>query len=121
MNGDRLLQNDDAVVDCLIDKVNCATGYLGAIVECLGLRIQTWESRKERRVNIENPVWKGLHKGRRDDAHVAGKTDEVYLVLMQPGDHLGVMFGALMAGGGNREGRKIELASGVESRRVFEI
>jgi hypothetical protein len=40
---------------------------------------------------------------------------------MEPGNHLGVVFGALATDRGNREGREIELASGVESRCVFEV
>jgi hypothetical protein len=70
---------------------------------------------------VQDAVGKGRNERWRDDAHIAGKTDEVDLVLVKAGDYLDVMFGAFASCGGNSEGRKIEFASRREAVSVFNI
>ena len=51
--GNRALEDDDAVVEMLIDKVDGAAGELDAVVEGLGLRIEAGKGGQQRGMNIE--------------------------------------------------------------------
>ncbi len=120
-DGDGLLQDDDAVVDGFVDEVDGAAGYLGSVVEGLVLGVEAGEGGEERGVDVEDAVGEGLDEGGRDDAHVAGEADEVDLVVVEAGDHLGVVVGALAAGGGDGDGGQAEVSGGGEAGGVFDV
>ena len=118
---DGLLQDDDAVVDGFVDEVDGAAGDLGPIVEGLVLGVEAGEGGKQRGVDVEDAIGEGLHEGRRDDAHVAGETDEIDLVRVEGGDHLAVVVGAVAAGGGDAHGGEVQLAGRGEAGGIFPV
>jgi len=102
-NEDAALQNDCALVEMVIDKVDRATDDFDAVVEGLLLGVEAGEGRKQRRMNVEDAIRKGCDESRREQTHVAGETDEVDIVLAQTSDKVGVVFGS-RAALGNEEG-----------------
>ena len=121
VDGDGVLADDDAVVDGLVDEVDGASGDLCTVVEGLLLGVESREGWEQRGVDVEDTVRKGGHEGGRDDAHVSGEADEIDLVLVEAVDHLGVVLGALATGGGDGEGREVELAGRGEAGSVLEV
>ena len=43
VDGDGALEDDDAVVQVLVDKMHGAAGYFDAVIEGLLLGFETWE------------------------------------------------------------------------------
>jgi hypothetical protein len=93
------------MVKIFIDKVHRAAGDFNAVFEGLGLPVESGKGRQQRWMNIENAMRKGGDEERRKQAHVAGQADQIDFVLMQAGDHVGVVLGALAAFG-NEELRR---------------
>ena len=120
-NGDGFLQDDDAVVYGLVDEVDGAAGDFGSVVEGLMLGVETGEGGEKRRVNVEDTVGEGRDEGWRDDAHVAGEADEIDVVVVKLGDHLGVVVGSSAACGGNGEGGDTEVVSGGQAGGGFDV
>src|SRR6266404_8071986 len=85
------LQDDRAGIEIFVHEVDRATGKFYAVFERLALRFQARKRRQQRRVNIQNAVWKRRHKVRRQQAHISGKANQVHLVLVQDGDDLPVV------------------------------
>src|SRR5580698_10041284 len=71
--------------------MNRAAGELDAVFERLPLRLKARKGWQQRRVNVQNTVWERGHKIRRQQAHVAGETDEVDFVLVENLDDLAVI------------------------------
>src|SRR5215469_4519496 len=76
-NRYRPLQNDDAMVHSLVDKVHGAAGDLHAVIKRLVLSIKPRKGRQQRRMNVDDPVRKRLHESRSDNSHVTGKANKV--------------------------------------------
>ncbi len=79
----RPLQNDHSMIELLVDKVNRAAGNRDPILQRLALRIQTGKGGKQRRMNIENALRKGLDEPGREHPHVAGQADQVDFVRLE--------------------------------------
>ena len=120
-DGDGVLQDDDAVVYGLVDEVDGAAGDFRSVVEGLVLGVEAGEGGEQRWMDVEDAVGEGRDEGRRDDAHVAGEADEVDVVVMELGDHFGVVIGALAACGGDGEGGEAEVAGGGEAGGGFDV
>jgi hypothetical protein len=120
-DGDGTLENDDAVIDGFVNKVDGAASDFDSELQCLFLRVEAGEGRQQRRVDVEDAVGEGGDELRRDDAHVACETDEIDVVLVKVGDHLGVVLGALAASGGDAEGGDAELAGSGEAGSVVDV
>ena len=117
-NGNGLLQDDDAVVELLVDKVHGASGDLDAVVEGLLLRVEPGKGGQQRGVDVQDAVGEGLDELRREQAHVSGEADEVDVVLAQAGDDFRIVLGALAAAGFDGDGVEAALAGGVEAGRI---
>ena len=61
-DGDGVLQDDDAVVYGLVDKVDGAAGDLGSVVEGLMLRVEAGERGQQRGVDVEDAIGEGATK-----------------------------------------------------------
>ena len=120
-DGDGLLEDDDAVVYGLVDEVDGAAGDPGSVVEGLVLGVEAGEGGEQRRVDVEDAVGEGCGEGWRDDAHVSGEADEVDVVVVELGDHLGVVVGAFAACGGDGHGGEAEVASGGQAGGGFDV
>ncbi len=92
-----MLQNYRAMIEQLIDKMYSASGDLDAGVERLFLSIEAWEGGQQARMNIYDPLWKSAYKLRRQQPHIAGKTDQLNASLFQLRDDLGIVFFAFSA------------------------
>lgn len=121
MDADGALQDDDAMVDSFVDEVNGAAGDVGTVVEGLLLGAEAGEGGKQRGMDVKDAVGEGLHEGGRDDAQVAGEADDIDAMLVEAGDHLGVVVRAFAPGGGDGEGGEIEIAGGCETWSVFDV
>ena len=72
-------------------------------------------------MDVEDAVGEGRDEGRRNDAHVTGEADEIDVVVVELGDHLGVVIGALAASGWDGQSGQAEVAGGVEAGGVFDV
>ena len=72
-------------------------------------------------MDVEDAVGEGRDEGGRDDAHVTGEADEIDVVVVELGDHLGVVIGALAASGWDGESGQAEVAGGGEAGGVFDV
>ena len=120
-DGDGSLEDDDAVVQLLIDKMDGAAGDLDAVVEGLLLRVEAGEGREQRGVDVEDAVGEGADEVRREQAHVAGEADELDVMLAESGDDVGIVLGALAAAGVEGEGGEAALAGGGEAGSVGHV
>jgi len=108
-------------INAFVDEVDGAAGNLGSVVEGLVLGVEAGEGGEQRGVDVEDAVGKGLDEGGRDDAHVAGEADEVDVVVIEAGDHFGVVVGTFAAGGGDDDGGEAEVSGGGEAGGVFDV
>src|ERR1700691_5071384 len=90
-HSNSLLHNDRPMIKLFIHEMHSAAGNLDSISESLLLRLQSRKRRQQRRMNIENPPRKLLHKPGRKQTHVSGETDEVHLILPKRPDNFAVM------------------------------
>src|ERR1700722_10073383 len=93
-DGNRALQDNDAVIEMFIDEVDGAAGYFDAVVEGLGLGVEAGEGWKQRGMDVEDAVGECGDELGREQAHVAGQDDEVDFGFAEVGDHVGVVVGA---------------------------
>ncbi len=100
------MQDDDAVVELIIHKVNGAAGDFYAVLECLLLRVEAWKGRQQRWMNIEDAIGKGGDEVRRQEAHVAGEANESTRCARRHAISVGVMLGARAAFGDENLGRQ---------------
>lgn len=137
-DGDARLQDDGAGVGTFIDKVDCATGDLGTIVEGLFPASDAREGWQEGGVDVEDAPLKVVQEGGLHDAHVACQDNDVDLegvevrkdALLSIGIQFGPVGGMVDPRGGDVvAGRTLENASigdigddagdfGVEGSRV---
>jgi hypothetical protein len=120
-HGDGALQQDHAVVQVLIDKMDGASGQLDAVIEGLGLRVEAGKGGQERGVDVEDAVGKGGDELRREEAHVAGQADEVDAVGAEAGEDIAIVVGAGAAFGDEESGGQAEIAGGGEAGSVGDI
>ena len=113
--------DDHAMVQMLIDKVDRAAGDLDAVVEGLRLRIEAGKGGQQRGMDIQNAIGKCGDKLRREQAHIAGQADQVYVVLSQARDYVGIVLGALAALGNKERRGQAEFFGGLQSARFGDI
>src|SRR6185437_4099292 len=92
-----LLNNDGAMIELLVYKMHGAAGNLHTVRECLLLRFEPRKGRKQRRMDVQDFVWKLLHKPGREQSHVSGEADEIDFVLLQRGHNIAIMVLSLLA------------------------
>jgi hypothetical protein len=66
----------------LIDQMNRATSDFHAMSQSLVLRVETREGGEQGRVDIEDALWKLRYEPTAQQAHVAGKTNQVNAVFL---------------------------------------
>ena len=59
---DGLLHYNRAVVELLVDKVHSASCYLDTVLERLSLGVDAGKGRKQRRMNIQDPILERPHE-----------------------------------------------------------
>jgi len=69
--GDDGLEDDGAGVEIFVDEMDSAAGEFDAVFEGLALGFEAREGREERRVNVEDAIWKAGYEKRGEEAHVA--------------------------------------------------
>ena len=79
------------MVQFLVHKMDCGPGKANAGVRGLLLRIKPWKGRQQGRMNIQNALRIGLHKGFPDQAHVSGQADHLHSGLLQVVHNGGIM------------------------------
>lgn len=114
-DGDGSLEDDDAMVELFVDKVDCAAGDFCTVGEGLPLGVQAWEGGQERWMDVEDAIWEGLDEVGGEQAHVAGEEDEVDAGLVEMDDEGVVVFGAFAAIGGDGLGGEAEGSGGLET------
>lgn len=77
VDADGGLQDDGAGVEVVGDDVGAAAGAVDAGGDSLADGMQTLERRQEAGVDVDDAVGEGRDDGGADDAHVAGKDDDV--------------------------------------------
>ena len=115
------LQNDGAVVQVLIDKMDGATSHFDAVVEGLLLGVEAGEGGQERWVDVEDAIWEGGDEGGREQSHVAGEADEVDGMLAEACDQVGVVGFARAAFGDESGGGKAEVAGCGEAGSIGDV
>jgi hypothetical protein len=81
------LRQDRTVVELFVDDVNSAPAHFDAIVERLPLRMETDERGQERWMDIQDSTWKRAYEDGGQNAHEAGKADDVDVIRVQPRDN----------------------------------
>jgi len=119
--GDGTLQNDCAVVQVLIDKMDGATGYFYAVFEGLSLCFEAGKGGKQRGVDVEDAVGEGGDELGRKQAHVSGKADQVDVVSLEAGDDIGVVVGAGAALGDEEMMREAAFGCGFEAAGIGNV
>ncbi len=118
---DGALQDDGAVIELLVDEVHRAAGELGAVRQRLRLGVEPWKGWQQRWMDVQDAMRECGNEAGAEQAHVAGKTDEVDTMLAKSRDHLRIMLGAFAAGGRYSEGRQAAVARRVETWSVLAI
>ncbi len=90
-NRNDRLQNDGSSVEIFIHEVHRAAGEFHSIFQRLALRFESWEGWKQRRVNIQNGLRKGLHEIGREQPHISRQAHQINLVFAQNGDDLTII------------------------------
>jgi hypothetical protein len=120
-DGDGALEDDSSVVEVFVDEMDGTAGDLDPVIEGLLLSVESGKCRKQRRMDVENAVGKGRDELRREEAHVAGKTHEVDVVLAEGGNEVGVVLGAGASSGDEDRGGKVEVAGGQDAGGVSNV
>jgi hypothetical protein len=120
-NRNGTLQNDGAVVEVLVDKVDSAAGDFDTVVEGLLLCVESRESGQQGRMNVEDAIRECSDEASREQTHVAGEADEVDSVFAKAGDEVGIVLSARTAFRNVDGGGQIELAGGGNSRSVGNV
>jgi len=102
-HGHGLLPNDWTAIHPSIDKMHRATGCLHAMVQSLFPRFETGKRGKQRWVDVNDPIGKGVQQTAFDDAHESSQYDQVHFGFSQ-GRHKGgfrfvVQFGSKLPRG----------------------
>src|SRR5207302_8758236 len=69
------LHDAEAVVEIFVHEMHGTPGEFHAVFERLALRLETRKRRQQRRMNVENAIGKLGDEIRREQAHVASKTN----------------------------------------------
>ena len=77
LNGNRFLQNDRAGIHSPIDQMDGYSCHPGACAQGISHGMGAWESGKECRVDIEDAVAVGAHKGGTQDSHEPCEKDVI--------------------------------------------
>ena len=73
---DSTLQNDRPAVELERHDMNGHAAYLDPMLNCLVLCVHPGKCRQQRRVDIENRVWKSVEEHSADEPHVTGQAHE---------------------------------------------
>ena len=74
---DRLLGDDRAAVERLVDEVDRAAGHPDAVGERVADGVRAREGRQQRGMRVQDPARRTPRAPRPDDPHVAGEDDDV--------------------------------------------
>jgi len=118
---DGALQNDRAVVQFFIHKMNRASGDLCPVVQGLLVRIQTWKGGEQRGMNVQDAIRKGSNELRRDEPHVAREADQIHLMGLETGNDVSVVFGSFASGGDKERVAQSELLGSGQARCLGNI
>ena len=111
-HGNGALKDDGAVVEVLVNEVDSAARDFYAVVEGLLLGVESGECRKQRWMDIEDAVGESGNEAGREQAHIAGETDQMDLVLAEAGYEISVMVGAGTALGDAKGGWEAKVSGG---------
>ena len=90
-------------------KMDGAAGDLCTEVEGLLLAVEAGEGPgSSEGWTLRMRLGKSRYEGRRDDAHVASKADEVDFVLVKAVDHFSVVIGTFAASRGDGKGQQVD-------------
>lgn len=120
-DGDGALDDNGAVIELFVDEVDGAAGDFDAVGEGLLLGFEAGEGGQQGGMDIENAAREGGDKAGREQAHVAGEADEIGVVGLKAGDHVGIVLGAGAAFGDEDGGGKAELAGGGEAGSFSDV
>ena len=76
-------RHDRAGVEVARDEVDRRARKAHAVLERLTLRVDAGECRQQRRVDVEDGVWKGVEQRRPDEPHEAGQAHEPDTAVQQ--------------------------------------
>jgi hypothetical protein len=88
--GNDGLEDDGAGIEIFVDEVDGATGEFYAVIESLALGFEAGEGWQERGMDIEDAIGESLDEVGREEAHVAGQTDQIDFVFVEGGYDLAV-------------------------------
>jgi hypothetical protein len=120
-NRDGALEDDDAVVEVLVDEMDGTAGDGYAVVEGLLLGVEAGKGGEQGGVDVEDAVGKGVDEFGREQAHVAGETNEIDIGGAKVGEHVAVVIGARAASGDADLGGQAEVASGLDAGGVSDV
>ncbi len=115
------LQDDDAVIELFVDKVDGAAGNLDAVIEGLLLRVETGKSGQQRGMDIEDALGKGGDELGREQAHVTGETDEIDAVAKQQSRDIGIVRFSRAPFGDLQRCRKSKLGGGGDAGSIGNV
>ncbi len=120
-NGNGLLQDNGAVIEVLVHKVNGAAAELDAVIEGLLLRFEAGKSGQQRGMDVQDSLGKLLHEPGREQTEVSGEDDEIDASLAQGLDDSAVMLFALASLAGEDEGGDVAGAGSGDGSRVLTV
>jgi hypothetical protein len=91
----RGLQNDRTGVNVRRHQMDRRSAQPDAMLQRLFLRVDTGERGKQRRMNVEDPVWKSVQEAGTHQAHEAGEADEIDSTFAQEIDERPIVTVAL--------------------------
>src|SRR5439155_5330528 len=121
VNRHHTLRNDRSAIERLINKMNRAAGFFGALLERLPLRVEARKRRQQTRMNVQNATAIAVEKLARQHAHVASQTNQIDFAGLQSGDDFAIVFCAGTSAAFNHEGFDSALLSFTEAGSVWLI
>ena len=112
VDGYRTLSDDRAGIHTVVNDVNGAAGYLHAALHSIPHRMRTGKGGQQRRMGVDNPVFKCLDDRPAQDPHESSGDHEVGLVRLQMLDEVGVPPLAVFSHGDDEGGDSSSPSSG---------
>jgi len=103
------LQDYRPAIEKFINEMHRTAAEFHPVVESFLLNVGAGKSRQQRRMNIQNTVWKSLEKNAAENPHETGKNDQRHVVLPKNGNDLGIEF--LTGPVSRRNAERIQAAS----------
>src|SRR6059058_1427928 len=115
------LHDDGARVEVFVHEMHGAAGEFHPVFQRLALRFEARKRRQQRRMNIQDAIRKLGHEIGREQAHVAGKANQVDFVLVENGPNLTVVDFALQPFRGNHARGDATRFGAIDSRSTSAI